>query len=141
MVAGTPPSKLPLYEASTQFKHWRYSQDQLAHVRSSLNLAAVAVIRRNFETNEVCSSSQHFPSCSFRLLAGFFHRSLVPNTGRRTASRQTLHNKDRPAMWSLWFSGRGGSNLDHLSETLLPQKYCDGLASKKRHVCMRYLFI
>ena len=65
MVAGTPPSKLPLYEASTQFEHWRYSQDQLAQVRFSLNLAGVAVIRKNFETNEVCSSSRHFPPAHF----------------------------------------------------------------------------
>jgi hypothetical protein len=46
-------SKTPLYEASTQFKNWRYSSQSLAKVRSSLNAAAVAVIRNTFEADEV----------------------------------------------------------------------------------------
>ncbi|KAF5374784.1 hypothetical protein D9758_000140 [Tetrapyrgos nigripes] len=54
--APAPPKK-PLYEASTQFKHWRYSQESLADVRSKLNEAAVAVIRQTFEAYEPGSSS------------------------------------------------------------------------------------
>ncbi|KAJ7786103.1 cyclin-like protein [Mycena metata] len=50
-------SKTPLYEASTQFKNWRYSPQSLAKVRSSLNAAAVAVIRNTFEADEPGSSS------------------------------------------------------------------------------------
>ncbi|KAF8213273.1 cyclin-like protein [Mycena galopus ATCC 62051] len=50
-------SKTPLYEASTQFKNWRYSSQSLAKVRSSLNAAAVAVIRNTFEVDEPGSSS------------------------------------------------------------------------------------
>ncbi|KAJ6604453.1 cyclin-like protein [Mycena vulgaris] len=50
-------SKTPLYEASTQFKNWRYSPQSLAAVRASLNAAAVAVIRNTFETDEPGSSS------------------------------------------------------------------------------------
>ncbi len=49
-------SKTPLYEASTQFKNWRYSSQSLAKVRSSLNAAAVAVIRNTFEADEVAFS-------------------------------------------------------------------------------------
>ncbi|KAF9015305.1 cyclin-like protein [Cyathus striatus] len=49
--------KIPLYEASTQFKHWRYSLQQLAHIRTSLNKAAVAVIRNKFEIDELGSST------------------------------------------------------------------------------------
>lgn len=52
--------KTPLYQASTQFKNWRYSSDSLAKVRASLNAAAVAVIRNTFEADEVplCSSNK-----------------------------------------------------------------------------------
>ncbi|KAJ7630739.1 cyclin-like protein [Roridomyces roridus] len=50
-------AKTPLYEASTQFKNWRYSPDSLASVRASLNSAAVAVIRNTFESDEPGSSS------------------------------------------------------------------------------------
>jgi cyclin H len=47
-------AKKPLYEAGTQFSHWRFSPQQLARTRQSLNEAAVAVIRRAFE-NDVAS--------------------------------------------------------------------------------------
>lgn len=61
MIAGdTPTSPLaqtgrPLYEASTQFRNWRYSQEQLSELRTSLNGAAVAGIRHTFDAQEVCS--------------------------------------------------------------------------------------
>nr|GAT47863.1 predicted protein [Mycena chlorophos] len=48
---------LPLYEASTQFKNWRFSPQSLLLTRSSLNAAAVGVIRNTFEANEPGSSS------------------------------------------------------------------------------------
>lgn len=47
------PAKRPLYEASTQFRNWRYSPEQLSEIRASLNDAAVAVIRATFEAQEV----------------------------------------------------------------------------------------
>ncbi|KAF8844057.1 cyclin-like protein, partial [Paxillus ammoniavirescens] len=47
----------PLYEASTQFKSWRFSPEQLVVVRESLNSAAVTAIRNTFETNEPGSSA------------------------------------------------------------------------------------
>lgn len=54
----TNPStvKRPLYEGSTQYKSWRYSPEQLEQVRTSLNAAAVAVIRNTFEADEPGSS-------------------------------------------------------------------------------------
>jgi len=55
--ASLPLTKKPLYEASTQFKNWRYSPDHLAHIRSTLNEAAVGVIRKTFEAYEPGSSS------------------------------------------------------------------------------------
>jgi hypothetical protein len=46
-------NKLPLYEASTQCKNWRYSIERLVHIRATLNEAAVAAIRIKIETDEV----------------------------------------------------------------------------------------
>lgn len=48
-------TKKPLYEASTQFKNWRYSPENLAQIRHSLNKAAVATIRDKLEADEVRS--------------------------------------------------------------------------------------
>ncbi|KAG9314491.1 cyclin-like protein [Chiua virens] len=47
----------PLYEASTQFKSWRFSPEQLALTRAALNSAAVAAIRKTFEADELGSSA------------------------------------------------------------------------------------
>ncbi|KAF8622235.1 hypothetical protein AX15_007175 [Amanita polypyramis BW_CC] len=49
--------KKPLYEASTQFKNWRYSPEQLADIRKSLNVTAVTAIRNTFESAEPDSSA------------------------------------------------------------------------------------
>ncbi|KIK91614.1 hypothetical protein PAXRUDRAFT_830677 [Paxillus rubicundulus Ve08.2h10] len=46
-----------LYEASTQFKSWNFSPEQLVIVRESLNSAAVTAIRNTFETDEPGSSA------------------------------------------------------------------------------------
>ena len=55
LVTEAPPSekKLSLYEASTQYRNWRYTTERLAHIRATLNEAAVAVIRTKIETDEV----------------------------------------------------------------------------------------
>ena len=50
-------SKVPLYEGSTQYKNWRYSTEQLSHIRAGLNEAAVAVIRGTFEADQVLPCS------------------------------------------------------------------------------------
>ncbi|KAF9475615.1 cyclin-like protein [Pholiota conissans] len=52
--------KLLLYEASTQFKNWRYSGERLVHIRATLNKAAVAAIRVKIETDEPGSSKDVF---------------------------------------------------------------------------------
>ncbi|KAJ8521444.1 hypothetical protein ONZ45_g1895 [Pleurotus djamor] len=52
-----PPTKIPLYEASTQFKHWRFSVSQLIKTRSLMNEAAVSAIRATFEVDEPGSSA------------------------------------------------------------------------------------
>ncbi|KIM48059.1 hypothetical protein M413DRAFT_16098 [Hebeloma cylindrosporum] len=54
---STPQAKVTLFEASTQYKNWRYSVAQLARIRRDLNDAAVAIIRTKFDTDELGSSS------------------------------------------------------------------------------------
>ena len=47
---------MSLYEGSTQYRHWRFSPEQLAETRRNLNTAAVAAIRDAFEAD----SAGHF---------------------------------------------------------------------------------
>jgi cyclin H len=56
-IPTSSPPKNPLYEASTQFRNWRYSPAQLSTIRTSLNHAAVAAIRNTFEAQEVAFSN------------------------------------------------------------------------------------
>lgn len=42
-----------IYESSSQYRHWRFSAEQLKNVRETLNHAAVAAIRNTFESDEV----------------------------------------------------------------------------------------
>lgn len=51
------PLKKPLYQASTQFAHWRFSPEQLEQTRVSLNAAAVDAIRKTFEADAACTLS------------------------------------------------------------------------------------
>lgn len=53
----------PLYEGTTQFRNWRYSLEQLREIRSSLNAAAVAVIKNALEVNSARLSFRHCPQC------------------------------------------------------------------------------
>ncbi|KAH9937569.1 cyclin-like protein [Fomitopsis serialis] len=65
MAAGPVPppnaeassSKHSIYEASTQYRHWRFSPEDLAQTRTALNAAAVSVIRDAFEIDETGSSA------------------------------------------------------------------------------------
>ncbi|KAG8695609.1 hypothetical protein FRC08_007658 [Ceratobasidium sp. 394] len=49
----TPPQRRPLYEASTQYRNWRFSPEQLAASRESLNAAAVKGIQDLLEKESV----------------------------------------------------------------------------------------
>ncbi|KAF8078470.1 cyclin-like protein [Lyophyllum atratum] len=55
--SALPSTKKPIYESSTQFRNWRFSPEQLSELRSSLNAAAVAVIRNTLENEKPDSSS------------------------------------------------------------------------------------
>lgn len=48
--------RVPLYESSTQYRHWRFSPEQLADIRVSLNTAAVTAIRDAFEADLASSA-------------------------------------------------------------------------------------
>lgn len=52
-----PPVRRGLYEASSQYKHWRFSPMQLQQMRDELTNAAVATIRAAFERDETGSSN------------------------------------------------------------------------------------
>lgn len=45
------PGRTPLYEGSTQYRHWRFSPEELVQTRTSLNVAAVSAIRDAFEAD------------------------------------------------------------------------------------------
>ncbi|CAE6418887.1 unnamed protein product [Rhizoctonia solani] len=55
--APPPPPKQSLYESSTQFKHWRFSPEQLAKSRRELNHAAVESLKKLLEQEEPGSTS------------------------------------------------------------------------------------
>ncbi|KZT06844.1 cyclin-like protein [Laetiporus sulphureus 93-53] len=56
--AEASSSRLSLYEGSTQYRYWRYSPEQLANARATMNAAAVSAIRNAFEANSARSSSE-----------------------------------------------------------------------------------
>ena len=56
-MSPTTTTLTPLYEASTQFRNWRFSQQQLDTVRTGLNNAAVAAIRITIDAQQPGYSS------------------------------------------------------------------------------------
>lgn len=64
--SSSSSTKKPIYEASTQFRNWRYSTEQLSTIRTSLNHAAVAAIRNAFEAQEVNISQYVLKAYSLR---------------------------------------------------------------------------
>ncbi|EPQ60824.1 cyclin-like protein [Gloeophyllum trabeum ATCC 11539] len=76
-----PPRKRQrtLYEASTQYKNWRFSKQQLSSIRTSLNEAAVAAIRDTFEADSPGSSSDvSFLNADEERLLVKFYASKIP---------------------------------------------------------------
>ena len=53
LAEGGGAQKTSLFEGSTHFRNWRYSPEQLAQTRESMNASAVAAIRATFEADEV----------------------------------------------------------------------------------------
>jgi hypothetical protein len=43
----------PLYEESSQFRHWRFSSQKLAKMRDDLNERSVKIVRENVEAEKV----------------------------------------------------------------------------------------
>ncbi|OAD79614.1 cyclin [Phycomyces blakesleeanus NRRL 1555(-)] len=48
----------PVYEESSQFRHWRFSSQQLLDIRTSCNAAAVDRVRRNFQEEQKAAEAQ-----------------------------------------------------------------------------------
>lgn len=71
-------TKLSLYEASTQCKNWRYSVERLAHIRFTLNEAAVAVIRTKIESDEVFA--RHLPLVQSYHINVYSSQVLLPTS-------------------------------------------------------------
>lgn len=115
-------SRIPLYEGSTQFRHWRFSPEQLAETRSSLNAAAVAVIRDAFESDQV----SYFLSMIQRTLLNSWNpvrlviASFIPECRRREPAREALPRKNPTVMWNLQIPGRGRSHGNVVSQAVLP---------------------
>ncbi|KAI0757125.1 cyclin-like protein [Daedaleopsis nitida] len=57
VASASASSQHSIYESSTQFRYWRFSPEQLAHMRFNLNEGAVSAIRNAFEANDPGSSS------------------------------------------------------------------------------------
>ena len=76
--SGHDTSRMSLYEGSTQYRNWRFSPEQLADTRASLNTAAVAAIRDAFEADSVSHSRSLMAgtnpkiSTAWLVLTGFF---------------------------------------------------------------------
>ena len=47
------PSLRPIYEESSQYRHWRFNASQLWESRNTSHEAAVKRVRRNFEEDQV----------------------------------------------------------------------------------------
>ncbi|KAF7306741.1 CYCLIN domain-containing protein [Mycena indigotica] len=70
---------IPLYEASSQFHNWRFSAQNLDQIRSSLNAAAVGVIRNTFEADQPGSSASiSFLNPDEELLLVRLYASKIP---------------------------------------------------------------
>jgi hypothetical protein len=59
----------PLYEASTQFRNWRFSPEGLAQIRAKLNEAAVAAIKNSFEIDQVTFPPNPYPYSRYSYLS------------------------------------------------------------------------
>lgn len=49
----TASGSRPLYQESSQYRHWRFSALQLERMRRELNLKAVEVVKSNMESEAV----------------------------------------------------------------------------------------
>lgn len=52
-IENTSTERQSLWEASSQYRHWRYSRETLLSQRTRINEAAVSAIRDAFEAQEV----------------------------------------------------------------------------------------
>jgi hypothetical protein len=106
--SDTGVARTSLYEGSTQYRHWRFSPEQLAETRKTLNTAAVAAIRNAFEAD----SAGHLPLFFIRSqlsssLARVVLTGFLSDCKRGELTSKALYRQGLPIMWPLSFS-RGG---------------------------------
>jgi hypothetical protein len=134
--SDTGVSRTSLYEGSTQYRHWRFSPEQLAETRKTLNTAAVAAIRNAFEADSagylplLFIRSQLSSSLARVVLTGF-----LSDCKRGELTSKALYRQGLPIMWPLSFSRGGRGNGHDISEEILSQEHRHGLAPEERHVC------
>ncbi len=128
------PAKTPLFQSSTQYKHWRFSAEQLRTIRTVLNEAAIAAIRNTFESDSVRIVLTEFTCDEPMCLAWLIFRCSFPRRSRGAPPRQIVYHQDISAVWPLSLPRRGRGDWNNLFETFLPQEHRDGLASQERYV-------
>ena len=89
--------KIPLYEGSTQFRHWRFSPEELTRTRTNLNAAAVTVIRDAIEADTagrisyILDIAQRVNTFHFLLVARVIIWCIILERKRRTFTCETVH--------------------------------------------------
>ena len=135
--AASTSSRQSIYEESTQYRHWRFSNEELACMRSTLNVGAVSAIRHAFENNSVSTPSSLFPKgpdvCSVaRILR--CRRFLECRGG--TSPGEVICWQDLTTMRAFSFSRGSRSHRCHIPQAVLLEKHGHGLASKKCDVSL-----
>lgn len=100
--ASPSTSRISLYEGSTQYRHWRFSPEQLSDTRTTLNAGAVAAIRDAFEAD---SAGRLFTTpCSTQA------QPSLPSLGRR--SKFPFYRLMRRGCWLSYTLARYRSYVD-----------------------------
>ena len=139
------PSRQSLYEGSSQYRHWRFSPEQLAATRASLNAAAVKAIKDAFETDSVHSQQTNILYCVHvwhkDLSARLVKLCSVSEPAGGICISEVVCGQGCAIVRPLSIFGRSRGYGYKLLEALLSQKYRDGLASEERYVRGWPLFI
>src|SRR4051794_30834857 len=101
-------ARKPLFEASTQFRNWRFSPEQLHQTRTELTEAAVAVIRNSFEVYEVRAQCSASDATAKSIQARVVSQCSLSERRRRVPACAALFVQNTSAMCTLSFPGGSG---------------------------------
>ena len=133
------------YPESSQYRNWRYSPTQLAAIRAELNAKSVEVFTRNSELEKVSSSLFHNLLGKSPDMTGSAERdgprlptspsNDLPLGGKRITPTSFLYYSDICYLSErIRITRSSGINSYWLHEAFLPQKQCNGMASKDNDV-------